>query len=125
MSFVVTVVLVFDRAQAEDKRYDVWDVQTPVEADSPRKALEGAISLSKNPEDWKRLGYPDGPVLVGIRSVDTVSDMFPIAGKQNVPARLPVLTGSIDEHNFQLLKSFNKISFPYSLMYIDGAFPIS
>jgi hypothetical protein len=47
MSFVVTVVLVFDRAQAEDKRYDVWDVQTPVEADSPRKALEGAISLSK------------------------------------------------------------------------------
>jgi hypothetical protein len=125
MSFVVTVVLVFDRAQAEDKRYDVWDVQTPVEADSPRKALEGAISLSKNPEDWKRLGYPDGPVLVGIRSVDTVSDMFPTSQKISHRGRLPVLVGGVDEHNFHLLRSFNEISFPYSLMYIDGAFPIS
>ena len=39
MKFTVIVGLVFATERAGEDRFDVWDIHTPVEADSPRKAL--------------------------------------------------------------------------------------
>jgi hypothetical protein len=81
----------FSRQSASANRYDVWDIQTPVEADNPKKALLDAIILTKGFEDWKVLGYPDEPVLCEVRSVHSKSRLGGVP--ENDSSRLPIHIG--------------------------------
>ena len=56
MNYVVTVVLVFETDRADEQKFDLWDIKTPVEADGPGKALKAAICLFKGRRQWKGNG---------------------------------------------------------------------
>jgi len=116
MRYDVIVALVFATERVDEDRYDVWDIQTPVEADNPKKALLDAIILTKGFEDWKVLGYPNEPVLCGIRSVHSKSRVGVVP--EGDSSRLPILVGTITEQQVRSLRSFDKISLPYYLMHI-------
>jgi hypothetical protein len=118
MRYDVIVALVFATERTDEDRYDVWDIQTPVEADSPKKALLDAIILSKGSEDWKALGYPYEPVLYAVRSVHRESRLGLASERDYNQSRLPILVGSINEQQVQSLRSFKKISLPYYFMHI-------
>jgi hypothetical protein len=110
---------VFETNRTDENRFDIWDILTLVEADSPKEAMQAAISLSKGFEDQKVLGYPNEPVLCAVRSVHT--PLPPIAVSENVhhQCRLPVLVGSISEKQVQSLRSFEVIYLPYYLIHLD------
>jgi hypothetical protein len=116
MRYDVIVGLVFATNRADEDRYDVWDIQTPVEADNAKAAVLDAIALTKCFKDWKVLGYPDGPVVCGVRSVHSKSRIGVVP--ECDLSRLPLLVGTITEKQVQLLSSFDEISFPYSFMHI-------
>lgn len=118
MRYDVIIALVFATERIEENRYDLWDIQTPVEADSPKKALLGAIALSKASEDWKALGYPREPILYAVRSVHRESRLGALSGKQQDQSRLSILVGTISERQLQSLRSFKKINLPYYFTHI-------
>jgi hypothetical protein len=118
MRFDVIVALVFATERTDEDKYDVWDIQIPVEADSPKKALLDAMFLSKSFEDWKVLGYAHEPVLFGVRSVHRDSRLGAVSEKERDQSRLSVLVGSINEEQVQSLRSFKKIFLPYNLIHI-------
>jgi hypothetical protein len=118
MRYDVIVGLVFETERADEDRYDVLDIQTPIEADSPKKALLGAMALAKTIEYWGPLGYPREPVICAIRSVHRESRLGSVSEKVFDQSRLPILVGSITEQQVQLLKSFEKIHLPYYFIHI-------
>ena len=118
MRYDVIVALVFATERTDEDRYDVWDIQTPVEADSPKKALLDAVALSKGFEDWKALGYPHEPVLYAVRSVHRESRLGVVSEKEHDQSRLSILVGSINEQQVQSLRSFKEIYLPYNLIHI-------
>ena len=118
MRYDVIVALVLETERTDENKYDVWDIQTPVEADSPKKALLDAIVLSKNFEDWKTLGYPHEPVLCAVRSVHSGSRLGVLSEKEHDQSRLSILVGTISEQQVQSLRSFKKIYLPYGFMHI-------
>jgi hypothetical protein len=119
MKFTVVVSLIFATNRADKNRFDVWDIFTPVEADGPKEALYGAISLSKSLEDWKILGYPNEPILYAVRSVHTRDSTISGSAEEQHHCRLRTLVGSISEKEVELLRSFEKIYLPYAFMHID------
>ena len=119
MNYIVIVALVFANNRTDENKFDVWDVQTPVEADGPKKALPDAIALSKSFEDWKVPGYSHEPVLYAIRSVHTEPLFVAVSEREHRQNRLPVLVGSINGQEVQLLRSFEKIYLPYAFMHVD------
>jgi hypothetical protein len=118
MRYDVIVALVFATERAGEDKYDVWDIQIPVDADSPKKALLHAISLSKSFEDWRVLGYSHEPVLYAVRSVHRESRLGVVDEKEKDQSRLSILVGSINEQQFQSLRSFKEIYLPYSFIHI-------
>jgi hypothetical protein len=118
MRYDVIVGLVFETGRPDEDKYDVYDIHTPMEADSPSKALLSAIALAKTVEYWGSLGYPNDPVICAIRSVHRESRLGPVWGKQYDQSRLPILVGSITERQVQLLKAHKKIQIPYGFMHI-------
>jgi hypothetical protein len=116
MRYDVVVALVFETERTDENRYDVWDIHTPVEADGPKKALLDAIALTKSVEDWRMLGYPDAPVLCGVRSVHSGSRLGEAWEKALDQSRLPILVGTINEQQVRSLQSFKKIQLPYYIM---------
>jgi hypothetical protein len=118
MRYDVIVSLVFATERADEEKYDVWDVQTPLEADGPSTALLDAIALSKSFEDWKKLGYPHEPILYGVRSVHRQSRLGVVSGKEPDQSRLCILVGTINEQQVQSLRSFDTIDLPYGFMHV-------
>jgi hypothetical protein len=117
MRYDVIVALVFATERTDENRYDVWEIQTPVEADSPQTALLDAVVLSKRFEDWKVLGYSHEPVLYAVRSVQRESRLDVVSQKAHDQSRLSILVGSINEQQVQLLRSFKEIYLPYSFIH--------
>ena len=118
MRYDVIVGLVFETGRPDEDRYDVWDILTQIEGDSPKKALLGAMALAKTIEYWGPLGYPCEPVICAVRSVHSESRLGSVSEKVYDQSSLPVLVGSITEQQVQLLKSFKKILLPYYFMHI-------
>ena len=116
MRYDVIVALVFATERVSDDKYDLLEIQTPVYADRPKTALLDAIRVSKSPNGWKPLGYPEEPVLCAVRSVHRESRLDAVLGKERYTSRLAVLVGHISEQQLQSLKSFNEILLPYSIM---------
>jgi len=53
--FTAIVALVFATERTSANKYDLWDIQIPIEADGPKSALFEAISRvrnSRNGEFW-------------------------------------------------------------------------
>ena len=118
MRYDVIVSLVFATGRPDEDRYDVWEVQTPLDADGPKAALLDAISLSKSFEDWKELGYPEEPILYAVRSVRSHRRLGAIPGTEPDRSRLCILVGTIDEQQVRSLRSYDTISLPYGFMHI-------
>jgi hypothetical protein len=118
MNYIVVVALVLANDRADDNKFDVWEVQTPVEADGPKKALLDAVALSKGFEDWKALGYPREPLFYAVRSVHREPPFVTVSEEEHRQNRLPILVGSIDKQQLQSLRSFGEIYLPYSFMHI-------
>lgn len=118
MRYDVIVSLVFATGRPDEDRYDVWEIQTPVEADGPKTALLDAIALSKSFEDWKKLGYPDEPILYAIKSVQRQSRLGVASETELDQSRLCLLIGTINEQQVQSLRSFDTIHLPYGFMHI-------
>lgn len=119
MRYSVTIGLVFGTERLSEDSFDVWDIHTPVEAESPIQAVRAAIALSKSFPDWQALGYSCEPVLCGVRSLHTPEPPFALLEEEHHQSRLPVLVGTISEQKVQLLRSYETISFPYGFFYID------
>ena len=116
MRYDVIVALVFATERVSDDKYDLLEIQTPVEADRPKTALLDAIRFSKSSNGWKPLGYPDEPVLCAVRSIHGESRLDAVPGKEPGTSRLAVLVGRISEQQLQSLKSFKKILLPYCII---------
>jgi hypothetical protein len=125
MRYIVHVVAIFAADESGAKQYDVWENTVIFDSEGPRKALEGGISLSKNllsnTSNLRALGYPEEPVLHAVRSVDTDDDLYDgVANCAHDSVRLTKVA-TINEREFEAIKSFDKISIPYGLIYIDGS----
>lgn len=116
MRYDVIVALALATERVGDDKYDLLEIQTPVEADRPKTALLDAIRFSKSPNGWKRLGYPEEPVLCAVRSVHRESRLDAVPGQERDTSRLAILVGRISEQQLQALKSFKDIFLPYSIM---------
>jgi len=118
MKYDVIIALVFATERVSDDKYDLLEIQTPVEADRPKTALLDAVRLSKSSNGWRPLGYPGEPVLCAVRSIHRESRLDAVPGQERDTSRLAVLVGRISEQQLQSLKSFNDILLPYSIMHI-------
>jgi hypothetical protein len=116
MRFVVVVALVFRADRNDEKDFDLWEILTPIEADGPATAIEAAISASKTPRTFEKLGYGRPPVVLAVKSVHTPE---PASGGEFGFGRLPLLIGSIGLHDVQLLSAYETIQIPYSVIDID------
>jgi len=121
MKYIVVIALIFDSGSADENKYDVFEVQIPVEVDGPKKAVLAAIDFSKKQENWEWLGYPDGPLLYGVRSVHSEPPFTVVSEEEYCQNRIGVRIASISEQQFQALKSYNEIHIPYSFMHIAGS----
>ena len=65
MRYIVTVDAVFPTHSSSE--YDLWEVQTLVEATGPGDALKRALSFSRRASTWKLLRYKNEPVFHGVR----------------------------------------------------------
>ncbi|MFH1343603.1 MAG: hypothetical protein ABIL01_20720 [Pseudomonadota bacterium] len=117
MHYDVIVSLVFATGRPDEDRYDLWEVQTALDADGPKAALLDAIVLARRFEDWKELGYRQEPILYAVKSVHSRKGM--VSGAALDHCRFCVLVGTITEQQVLSLKSFDKISLPYKVMHID------
>jgi len=118
--FTVILAFVFATERVTEDKYDVWDIHIPIEADGPLKAFLNAISRSKKFEEWKVLGYPDPPVICGVRAVHDATYLADVSEEEYLGSRLPILVGTIDELKVRLLGSFESINIPYGFIHIDG-----
>ena len=123
MRFIVYVVVIFSADELGRKQYDVWENTVIFDSEGPRNALEGGIRLSKkllnNTSNLRALGYPEEPVLYAVRSVDTDDDLLDgVANCAHDSVRLTKVA-TINEKEFEAIKSFGDISIPYGVMYID------
>jgi hypothetical protein len=122
MRYVVYVVAIFAASESGAKLYDVWENALTLNSEGARNALEGGLRISKkllsSTPKLRALGYPEEPVLYAVRSVDT--EDLP-AGTENYPGGSTRLTkvATINEREFEAIKSFEPISIPYGVIYID------
>jgi hypothetical protein len=118
MNYIVVVALVLENDRVDEKKFDVWEVQTPVEADNPKTALLDAVALSRGFKEWKVLGYPREPLFYAVRSVHREPPFVAVSEEEHRQNRLPILVGSINKQQLQSLRSFGEIYLPYSFMHI-------
>ncbi len=90
-----------------------------LEANGLLKAFLNVISCSKKFEEWKVLGYPDPPVLCGVRAVHDATPLAAVSEEEYLGSRLPILVGTIDEPKVRLLGFFESIQIPYGFIYVD------
>jgi hypothetical protein len=117
--FTAIVALVFATHRTGENKYDLWDIQIPVEADGPEPALSKTLARLKKFEEWKVLGYPSRPVLCGVRALHDAPESISVAEEDYLRSRLPILIAEIDEQKVQLLRSYKDIWLPYALIFID------
>jgi len=82
--YIVAVDAVFPAHRANE--YDVWEIQTLVDAEKPIAAFEQALSFSDDATNWEPLGYRGKPTLVGVRSIHEPLDSNEMGNQ--VPASL-------------------------------------
>jgi len=116
--FTAIVALVFATERTGSDKYDLWDIQIPVEADGAKSALFQAISRLKKFEEWRVLGYPDKPVLCGLRALHDAPPLVSVAEEDYLGSRFPILLGAIDEQKVQLLRSFEDARLPYAVIHL-------
>jgi hypothetical protein len=117
--YIVTVDAVFPARSASE--YDVWEVQTLVDAARPIAALKQALSFSESANTWKLLRYRNKPILHGVRSIHEPLDSAEMAKIKCPHHWFVTKVATIDEDRLQRLKSFHEISLPFALMHIDGS----
>jgi hypothetical protein len=123
MRYVVYVVAIFAANESGAKHYDVWENAVALNSKGPRNALESGVRISKeclnNTSKLRALGYPKEPVLYAVRYVDAVDDLPP--GMESNPYESTRLTkvATVNEREFEAIKSFESISIPYGVIYID------
>jgi hypothetical protein len=115
--YIVAVIAIFPTRRANT--YDVWEVQTLVEATRPVAALKKALSFSENAETWKLLSYRSKPVLRGVRSIHEPLNSVEMAKIKCPHHWFLTKVAAIDEDRLQQLKSFHESSIPFALMHID------
>jgi hypothetical protein len=123
MRYIVHVVAIFSADESDVKKYDVWENTVISNSEGPRKALEGGIRMSKkllnNTSNLRALGYPEEPVLYAVRSVDTDDDLPEGMANESCDSMRLTKVATVNESEFEAIKSFENISIPYGVMYID------
>lgn len=118
MKYIVVIALIFDNGSDHENKFDVLEIQTLVEVDHLKKSIPTAIAFWKKRENWQEFGYPDEPLLCAARSVHSEPPFITISEEEHRQNRIDVRIASINEQQFQSLKSYNEIHIPYSFMYI-------
>jgi hypothetical protein len=122
MKFLAQLAVIFD-LQADD-HYDAWDYFFPLDAGSPREALDLTIKLAKSAFDdaanLAELGYFSKPSLYAVRSLHTETE-FPKRLNQGLSnSTLLLKIGCLTRADFDRLRSYESISIPYQVMYIHS-----
>lgn len=123
MRYVVHVVAIFAADESGVRQYDVWENAITVDAEGPRKALEDGVRRSKKCLNsrlkLRALGYPEEPVLYAVRNLDMADD--PPEGMAHSAHESMRLTKvvTVNESEFEAIKSFENIMIPYGVIYID------
>lgn len=124
MRYVAHVVVVYPVDQAGSTTFDVWENIVVVKEERPSTALERAIQLSQaaldNEENCRALGYLSGPVLYGVRTVNSYVELpSSVKDTDAADAQILVKVISITKAELKKLQSFGEISTRYRLMHLS------
>jgi hypothetical protein len=107
------VLIVFPEDQ-DQAVFDLWENAVVFNASGPREALSQAITLTRSlQQDNHALGYERAPLMYGVISLLTAH------GSNSQCCHVLSKLGSIRHSELERLRSFNEITVPLSLMYID------
>jgi hypothetical protein len=128
MRYVAHVVAVYPADQAGNTTFDVWENIVVVKGERPSAALERAIQLTQaaldNEENWRALGYLSGPILYGVRTMNSYVQLpSAVKGAGAADAQILVKSISITKTELEELQSFGEISTGYRLMHLSQSKP--
>jgi len=124
MTFLAQVAIIFG-FEADHDRYEAWDYFVSLDANSPREALDVAITISRtvfeNSDNLAELGYYAKLVLYAVRSLHNDLE-FP-RRQSNVADRIAILlkAGCFNRAELNKLFKYENITVPYQIMYIPPA----
>jgi hypothetical protein len=121
MRYVAHVVVVFPIDQSGPGTFDIWENAVVLNSESPKKALDDAIAVSRSLLDDRNncgtLGYSNRPVLYAVKSL---YDYLALGRPENME-NCHILTKNITigKEELEKLRSFDQISVPFGLIHID------
>jgi hypothetical protein len=117
------VTVVFAADTAGSGTFDVWELMLDLDSDSPRLALNDALSISRtvldDADNREALGYSTKPVLCAVKSLHSHVDLPRKLVAESQAQLMLTKVMTISESDFQKLRHLEDIATTYRVIHLE------